>query len=59
MTKNLFRLNCPIRSEFDYESGNNLEFVELVPKGYLDTLDMDRESITTYYTSNPDYFGEN
>lgn len=59
MTKNLFRLSCPVRSEFNYESGNNLEFVELVPKGYLDSLYIDRGRNINYYTSNPDYFWEN
>ncbi len=65
MSKNLFRLSSPIRSEFNCETkGKDRSYVELVPKNYnmksnpkIETYNGNK--IITYYISNPDFFWAN
>jgi hypothetical protein len=53
MAKNLFRLDCPLESEFNYEAKpyNNLNYVELIPLNYS-SPGQNRYT----YTRNPDIF---
>jgi hypothetical protein len=58
MTKNLYRLECPVKSEYDSETYTNYEgkkviFLELLP---LDGLVQTPVSDTNFITNNPDYF---
>lgn len=67
MAKNLYRLECPLRSEYDYETntkGKEKNFVELLP---LDAHQQSPKKIeysdkkrkiknTVYKTNNPDLF---
>jgi hypothetical protein len=53
MAKNLFRFECALRSEYNYEAlnYNNRDYVELIPMNYL------QENKSNYiYTRNPDKF---
>ncbi len=53
MAKNLFRFECALRSEYNYEAlnYNDREYVELIP------LDYSQENKSNYkYTRNPDIF---
>jgi len=63
MAKNLFRLESPLKSAYNYESESGREYFELVPKNYsVFTLKrMLSEMFTSVdynTTSNPDYFWE-
>jgi len=56
MAKNLYRLECPISSEYDaetYKEGKIITFLELVP---LDGLIQTPESKERLKTNNPDLF---
>jgi len=58
MAKNLYRLECPVRSEYDSETytnhdGKKVIYLELLP---LDGLVQSSESDTHYITNNPDLF---
>ncbi len=53
MSKNLFRLSCPVKSEYNYEAMNfnQREYIELIPAGYK------AENFSNYtYTRNPDIY---
>ena len=67
MAKNLYRLECPMRSEYDFETrldGRKYEYVELLPlDGYRQTPKISERSyqnpavsFMTYKTNNPDQF---
>ncbi len=69
MSKNLFRLECSISSKFNCESTKEINYIELIPKGYISKerlitklklalLSLYGYKIVTYYTSNPDFFWE-
>lgn len=58
MAKNLYRLECPVKSEYDSETyanhkGKKVIYLELLP---LDGLVQTRDSNTNYITNNPDLF---
>lgn len=62
MSKNLFRLNSPVCSEFNYETKDkNRSYIELIPRDYKiksnpEIKTYDGYKIMTHYTSNPDTF---
>lgn len=67
MAKNLYRFSCPLRSEYDYETGNlgkRIEHVELIPlDGYQQTPKISEYSskssgntVQTFKTNNPNLF---
>ena len=35
MSKNLFRFKCSINSKFNCESTKEINYIELIPKGYI------------------------
>lgn len=56
MAKNLYRLECPVSSEFDaetYRKGKTVTYLQLLP---LDGQEQIREMDKTYLTNNPDNF---
>jgi hypothetical protein len=62
LSKNLFRLNSPVCSEFNYETKDkNRSYIELIPRDYKiksnpEIKTYDGYEIMTHYTSNPDAF---
>jgi len=62
ISKNFFRISCPIKSEFGYESNlSGRTYVELVPKGYCDgelETHVTKNNNTVIYTTNADVFWE-
>ncbi len=63
MSKNLFRFECPVKSEFNTESGKerSYSYIELIPKGYMSDKKVEVDclkgyNLTTYYTKNPQKF---
>lgn len=67
MAKNLYRLECPISSEYNYETktpNKNIVYLELLtldginqtPQKKDTSLDDLKFTITTYVTNNPDLF---
>ena len=67
MAKNLYMLECPVRSEYDTETsgeGKNIEYIRLVPLDYfrkslekgVSTNNVTKTSLTTYRTNNPAVF---
>ena len=67
MAKNLYRLECPLVSEFDYETrkeGKQLQYVELLPLDALNQTPKKQEAHTNhtgttfidYKTNNPEVF---
>lgn len=67
MAKNLYRLECPVSSEYNYETNlleKNTTFVELVPLDGLNQSPQKKETpmkdgksaLTRYVTNNPDVF---
>lgn len=67
MAKNLYRLSCPLRSEYDYETnekGKTREYVELIPlDGLNQTPKVSKKyfeksglTVITYKTNNPNQF---
>lgn len=67
MAKNLYRFECPLRSEYDYETrqrGKAVEYVELIPlDGYQQepkiserTYEQSGMTFKTYKTNNPSQF---
>ncbi len=63
MSKNLFRFDCSVKSEFDTETGKDrsYNYIELVPKGYTSNKKIVVDSlkgynITTYYTNDSEKF---
>ena len=56
MAKNLYRLECPVSSEFDtetYKEGKTVSYLQLLP---VDGQEQIREMDKTYQTNNPDCF---
>lgn len=69
MSKNLFRFKCSISSKFNCESTKEINYIELIPKGYISRkglitklkpalLALYGYKIVKYYTSNPEFFWE-
>ena len=63
MSKNLFRFECPVKSEFNTETAKDGSYIELVPKGYMADKKIEVDSLkgsnlTTYYTNDPEKFWE-
>lgn len=67
MAKNLYRLECPVSSEYDYEtkfSGKSIVYIELVPLDGLNQTPQKSEytvkdanyTIINYVTNNPQLF---
>jgi Transglutaminase-like superfamily len=64
MAKNLYRLECPVSSEYNYETkgqGKERAYVSLVPMGDIKkpVTAKDKHGMTTYslnYTGNPTWF---
>ena len=67
MAKNLYRLECPVHSQYDLETkaqGKNIDYVQLLPLDYFkQTPDKTEQSneqsgttLTTYKTNNPELF---
>lgn len=67
MTKNLYRLECPVNSEYDMEThkaGKNLSYIELLPLDYFKQLpykseeknEKDNITFIRYKTNNPKLF---
>lgn len=66
MAKNLYRLECPVNSAYDIETGGNgktIEYIELLPLDYFKqptknswTNQYTKTAYTEYYTNNPAYF---
>lgn len=61
MSKNLYWFDCPLISEYNFESPDSnkppYKYVRLYPVGYERKEDNKRnEKIITYITNNPDYF---
>lgn len=66
MAKNLYRLECSVSSEFNYETwtkGKNVTYIELVPLDGVPETQLSKEitnsdgiHITIYKTNNPDIF---
>ncbi len=61
LSKNFFRISCPISSEFGYESNpSGRIYVELVPKGYCDEKltkpHVTERNNTIIYTTDTDIF---
>lgn len=67
MTKNLYRLECPVHSQYDLETkvkGKNIDYVQLLPLDYFkqtpDKTEQHNEqngtTLTTYKTNNPGLF---
>ncbi|MBE9469595.1 MAG: transglutaminase domain-containing protein [Bacteroidetes bacterium] len=66
MAKNLYRIECAIKSEYNYETkeeGKKREFIQLIPLDYKKYANIKhnhgiRGSIKTYYISDPLLFWE-
>ncbi len=67
MAKNLYRLECPVHSQYDMETkaqGKTIDYVQLLPLDYFkQTPDKTEQSneqsgttLTTYKTNNPELF---
>ena len=67
MAKNLYKLNCPVRSEYNletWENGKEVEYIQLVSLDYFNLLPSGEKglktlkngNITTYFTTNPALF---
>ena len=67
MAKNLYRLQCPLSSEYNtetWEDGKEVTFVELLPLDGIEQAPQQSESryqgvkFIQYKTNNPDLFWE-
>jgi len=69
MSKNLFRFKCSINNKFNCESTKEINYIELIPKGYISRKGLTTKlklallalygyKIVKYYTSNLDFFWE-
>ncbi len=65
MAKNLYKLECPLSSEYNYETreaGKQIAYIKLIPGGASlpkpesSTNSLNVKVFTTYYTANPDLF---
>jgi hypothetical protein len=67
MAKNLFRLECPVESAYDYETwknGKTVSYIELLPlntyrqlpQKSIETIQKTGTTFTYYKTNNPDLF---
>jgi len=66
MAKNLYRLECSVNSEYNYETwikGNDVAYIELVPLNGVSETQLSKEitnaegvHITVYKTNNQDIF---
>ena len=67
MAKNLYRFECPLNSEYNYETwekGKIVEYVELIPldgfkqepKSSVSTNEKTEVTFKNYKTNNPDFF---
>jgi len=67
MAKNLYRLECPVSSEYDYETklpGKNTVYIQLLPLDGINQTPQKEDhvnkevnfSMTNYVTNNPDTF---
>ena len=67
MAKNLFRLECPVESAYDYETwknGKTVSYIELLPlntyrqlpQKSTETIQKTGTTFTYYKTNNPDLF---